>query len=178
MQLTGKRVAVLAESNYEDLELWYPLLRMREAGAETFVVGTGSSSSYPSKHGYPVNVDAEADVVDASQFDAIIIPGGFAPDRLRRYSSVLKLVKDADDRGKIIGAICHAGWVLVSARVLKGRTVTCVKAIKDDVENAGATYVDREVVRDGNLITSRTPDDLPAFCAALVAAIAENPARG
>ena len=178
MQLTGKRVAVLAESNYEDLELWYPLLRMREAGAETFVVGTGSSSSYLSKHGYPVNVDAEADVVDASQFDAIIVPGGFAPDRLRRYSSVLKLVKDADDQGKIIGAICHAGWVLVSARVLKGRTVTCVKAIKDDVENAGATYVDREVVRDGNLITSRTPDDLPAFCAALVAAIAENPARG
>ena len=177
MSLAGKRVAVLAEDNYEDLELWYPLLRMREAGAETFVVGTGNSS-YTSKHGYPVAVDAEAGMVDAAQFDAIIVPGGWAPDRLRRFASVLRLVKDADEQGKIIGAICHAGSVLVSAQVLKGRTMTCVKAIKDDVVNAGANYVDQEVVRDGNLVTSRTPDDLPAFCAELVAAISDNPARG
>jgi protease I len=178
MQLTGKRVAVLAEANYEDLELWYPLLRLREEGAETFVVGTGSSGSYMSKHGYPVEVDADADTVTASQFDAIIIPGGWAPDRLRRYPAVLRLVKEADEQGKVIGAICHAAWVLVSAQILKGRTITCVKAIKDDVVNAGATFVDEELVRDGNLVTSRIPDDLPAFGAGLVAAITENPARG
>ena len=178
MSLAGKRVAVLAENIYEDLELWYPLLRMREEGAETFVVGTGSSSSYTSKHGYPITVDAEADTVSASQFDAVIVPGGFAPDRLRRYPAVLKLVKEADEQGKIIAAICHAGWVLVSAQVLKGRTVTSVKAIKDDIVNAGANWVDQEVVRDGNMVTSRTPEDLPAFCRELIAAIESNPARG
>jgi protease I len=177
MSLTGKRVALLAEANFEDLELWYPLLRLREAGADTFVVGTGSSSSYLGKHGLPIKVDAEADTVDASQFDAIFVPGGWAPDRLRRYSSVLRLVKEADEQGKIIGSICHGPSVLISAQILKGRTVTCVKAIKDDVVNAGATFVDQEVMRDGNLVTSRTPDDLPAFGAALVAAIAENTAR-
>ncbi len=177
MELEGKRVAVLAEANFEDLELWYPLIRMREAGAEVFVVGTGSSGNYVGKHGVPVQVDAEADTVSASQFDAIIVPGGWAPDRLRRYASVLHLVKEADEQGKVIGAICHAGWVLVSAQILKGRTITCVKAIKDDVTNAGANYIDQEVVCDGNLVTSRTPDDLPAFCRELVKAIATNPAR-
>lgn len=177
MSLTGKRVAVLAEANYEDLELWYPLFRMREAGAEAFVVGTGSSS-YLSKHGYPVKVDAEADVVDANQFDAIIIPGGWAPDRLRRFPSVLRLVRDADSQGKIIGAICHGASVLISAQLLRGRTVACSHAIRDDVTNAGASYVDKEVVRDRNLVTSRKPDDLPAFCAQLMAAIEEGPATG
>ena len=177
MELTGKRVAVLAEANYEDLELWYPLIRMREAGAEAFVVGTGSAGTYHGKHGVPATVDAEADTVSAGQFDAIIVPGGWAPDRLRRYPSVLNLVKEANDQGKIIGAICHAGWVLVSAQILRGKTMTCVKAIKDDVTNAGATYVDQEVVRDGNLVTSRTPEDLPAFCRELIAAIASNPVK-
>jgi protease I len=178
MQLTGKRVAVLAEANYEDLELWYPLLRLKEAGAETFVVGTGSSGSYMSKHGYPVDVDAEADTVSANQFDAIIVPGGWAPDRLRRYPAILRLVREADEQGKIIGAICHGASVLISAQILKGRTLTCVKAIKDDVVNAGATFVDEELVCDGNLVTSRIPDDLPAFGAGLVSAIAQNPVRG
>jgi protease I len=116
-------------------------------------------------------VDGEADTVSADQFDAIVVPGGWAPDRLRRYASVLKLVKDADEQGKVIGAICHAGWVLVSAQILKGRTMTSVKAIKDDVTNAGAHWVDQEVVCDGNLVTSRTPEDLPAFCRELIVAI-------
>jgi protease I len=177
MTLAGKRVAVLAEANFEDLELWYPLLRLKEAGAEIFVVGTGSSDTYVGKHGVPVKVDAEADTVGAAQFDAVIVPGGWAPDRLRRYPSVLRLVKEADEQGKVIGSICHGPSVLISAQILKGRTITCVKAIKDDVINAGANYVDKEVVRDGNLVTSRTPDDLPAWGAALVAAIAEGPAR-
>lgn len=178
MRLAGKRVAVLAEANYEDLELWYPLYRLREDGAETFVVGTGSSGSYMSKHGYPVKVDAEADTVSATQFDAMVVPGGWAPDRLRRYPAVLRLVKEADEQGKVIGAICHGASVLISAQILNGRTLTCVKAIMDDVVNAGATFVDEELVRDGNLVTSRTPDDLPAFGLGLVDAIAENPARG
>ncbi len=178
MPLTGKRIAILAEANYEDLELWYPLLRLREAGAETFVVGTGSNGSYLSKHGYPVKVDAEADMVTAAQFDAIVVPGGYAPDRLRRYPSVLRLVKDAADQGKIIGAICHAASVLISAQIVRGRTLTCAKSIRDDVVNAGASYLDMDVVRDGNLVTSRGPDDLPAFGAALVAAIGEGSGRG
>lgn len=171
MTLKGKRAAILAESNYEDLELWYPLLRLREAGAEVFVVGTGSADVYTSKHGYPVKPDAEADTVDAQQFDAVIVPGGWAPDRLRRYPAVLRLVRDAHLQGKVIGAICHAGSVLVSAGILRGRTATCVRSIRDDLINAGAHYVDQPVVRDGNLITSRGVDDLPAFCRELVRAL-------
>jgi len=171
MSLKGKKVAILAEDMYQELELWYPLLRLREAGAETVVVGTGSATTYASKHGYPVTVDVNADQVSANDFAAIVIPGGFAPDRLRRYPSVLKLVRDAYQQGKVVAAICHAGWVLVSAGILKGKKATCVPAIKDDVINAGATYLDQEVVVDGNLITSRTPEDLPAFCKAIIAAL-------
>lgn len=172
MELSHRRVAVLAENDYEDLEIWYPLLRLKEAGAEITVVGTGSAPIYNSKHGYPIKVDLEADRADAQSFDAVIIPGGWAPDRLRRYPAILRLVREADAQGKVIGAICHAGWVLCSAGIVKGRTVTSVAAIKDDMTNAGAHWVDREVVRDGRLVTSRTPADLPAFCRELIATIA------
>jgi protease I len=171
MSLTGKRVAILAENNYQDLELWYPLLRLREAGAEVKIIGTGSAETYTSKHGYPVTVDAAADEIKAADLDAIIIPGGYAPDLLRRYESILNLVREAHKQGKVVAAICHAGWVLVSAGILKGRKVTCVSAIKDDVINAGATYLDQEVVQDGNIITSRFPDDLPVFCRAIIVAL-------
>ena len=173
MELRGKRVAILAEDQYEDQELWYPLYRLREAGADVFVIGTGTADTYASKHGYPVKVDAEADTVDASQFDLVVIPGGYAPDRMRRSQAMVGLVRQADDQGKLIAAICHAGWMLCSANVVRGRTVTGFKSIKDDLTNAGATYVDREVVRDGNLITSRTPDDLPAFMREIVGALSE-----
>ena len=173
MKLEGKRIAVLAEDLYEDLELWYPLIRMREEGAEVKVIGTGSARSYTGKHGLPVEVDAAADEVSAEDFDAVIVPGGYAPDRMRRYPALLKLVRDAFEQGKVVAAICHGPWVLVSAGVLKGRTATCFFAIKDDVQNAGARYVDREVVRDGNLITSRTPADLPAFCREIIEALSE-----
>ncbi len=173
MSLSGRRVAVLAENFYEDQELWYPLYRMREEGAETTVVGSGSSMLYKSKHGYEVRVDITADKVRADEFDAVIIPGGWAPDYLRRYESILNFVRSMDNQGKVVGAICHAGSVLVSAEILKGRTATCVKAIKDDIINAGAKYVDKEVVRDGNLITSRFPDDLPAFCREIITALKE-----
>jgi len=171
MNLEGKRVAILAENHYQELEFWYPLLRLREEGAEVIVVGTGSAKTYTGKYGYPVSVDVTADEVSADDFDAIVIPGGYAPDLLRRYESVLKLVREAFEKGKVVAAICHAGWVFISAGIVKGRKVTGFYAIKDDLVNAGAIYLDQEVVVDGNLITSRVPDDLPAFCGAIIAAL-------
>jgi protease I len=175
MDLKGKRAIVFVEANYQDLEFWYPVLRLREEGVEVVIVGTGSAESYTGRHGYPLpKVDAIADKVDMKDFDALIVPGGWAPDVLRRYESILKITRDAFAQGKVVGAICHAGSVLVSARVLKGKTATCVPAIKDDVINAGAEYVDREVVRDGNLVTSRTPNDLPAFMREIIKVMKEK----
>jgi protease I len=173
MELKGKRVAVLAENNYQELELWYPLLRLREAGAETFVVGSGSADTYTSKAGYPVQVDVTADQVNAADVDAVIVPGGYAPDLMRRYPAMVQLVREAFEQGKVVAAICHAGWMLASAGILQGKRATCFFAIKDDLINAGASYVDAEVVRDGNLITSRVPSDLPAFCRTIIAALGE-----
>jgi protease I len=173
MELAGKQVAVLAENNYQEMELWYPLLRLREAGADVFVVGTGSASTYKSKTGYPVQVDVVAGDVNAADIDAVVIPGGYAPDLMRRYADMVNLVRDASDQGKIIAAICHAGWVLVSAGILGGKQATSFFSIKDDMVNAGATWVDAEVVRDGNLITSRVPSDLPIFCRTIIAALSE-----
>jgi protease I len=178
MNLSGKRAVVLAEKMYEDLELWYPLLRLRGTGMAVHVVGTGSEKTYTSKHGYPVQVDTTADLVSAKDIDAVIVPGGYAPDHLRRYPAVLQLVRDAFNQGKVVAAICHAGWVLASAGILKGRKVTSVPAIKDDMINAGARWVDKEVVQDGNLITSRKPDDLPAFTDAIIAALGGIEAAG
>jgi len=140
------------------------------------LVGT-NKKDYKSKFGYPITADTTAEKVNASQFDGVIVPGGYAPDILRRFPEVLRFVRQMHQQGKLIGAICHAGWVLVSADVLKGKTATCFFAIKDDVINAGATYVDRDVVRDGNLITARKPDDLPAFMRTWLAALAERPPR-
>lgn len=173
MELEGKRVAVLAENMYQELELWYPLLRLREAGAETFVVGSGSAGTYKSKGGYPVDVDVEAGQVSAADVDAVIIPGGYSPDLMRRYPDMVNLVREASQQGKVVAAICHAGWMLASADVVKGKNATCFYAIKDDLVNAGAIYVDAEVVRDGNLVTSRTPTDLPAFCRTIIEALSE-----
>ena len=171
MSLTGKRAIVFAENLYNELELWYPVLRLRGAGVKVDIAGTGSASTYTSKIGMPVEVSTSADKVQIAQVDALIIPGGYAPDYLRRYPAVLGLVRDALAQGKVVAAICHAGWVLASAGVLRGRTVTSVAAIKDDMINAGATWVDREVVQDGTLITSRQPADLPAFCDAILGAL-------
>lgn len=157
-----KTVAILVEDVYQEMEVWYPAYRLREAGHKTVFVGTGKPE-YKSKLGYPVKPDADVKSVKSADFDGLIVPGGFAPDFMRRSAEMLHLVADLDKAGKPIGSICHAAWVLVSAKILKGRTATCYFAIKDDVVNAGATYVDQEVVVDRNLVTSRRPDDLPAF---------------
>jgi protease I len=169
----GKRVAVLVEKLYEDLELWYPVLRLREAGYAVTIVGPKAGQSYESKHGYPAKADVGAAEVKAEDFDAIIIPGGYSPDHMRRCKPMVDLVTQAARQGKVLAAICHGGWMLCSARCLKGRKVTGFFSIRDDVENAGGLWEDAACVRDGNLVTSRTPDDLPAFMQGIFAALAE-----
>jgi protease I len=171
MELSGKRIAILAEDHYEDLELWYPLLRMKEAGAEVTVIGMPGVDTYHSKHDYPVKVDVPATEVSFKNLDAVIVPGGYAPDRIRRHKAMLDLVRGAFEAGRVVAMICHAGWVPISAGIVKGKRVTSVSAIKDDLVNAGAEWVDEEVVQDGNLISSRRPDDLPAFCREIIAAL-------
>ena len=171
MKLAGKRIAILAENMYQEMELWVPYFRLKEEGAEVKVVGAGGATSYASKHGYPVAVDVQADQVRAVEFDAVIVPGGYAPDVMRRHPAMVGLVREAAQQGKVVAAICHAGWMLVSAGILKGRKATSFFSIKDDLVAAGANWVDAEVVVDGNLITSRNPNDLPAFCRAIVAAL-------
>ncbi len=168
MELKGVRVAALVEEIYEDLELWYPVLRLREAGAEVTIIGPKAGEIYKSKHGYPAKTDLGMDDANADDFAGLVIPGGFAPDRMRRYPAMLNFVRAMDAAKKPIAFICHAGWVPISAGIVRGRTVTSVSAIKDDLINAGATWVDQEVVVDGHLITSRTPPDLPAFARELV----------
>ena len=173
MKLQGKRVAILAENLYQEMELWVPYYRLKEEGADVRVVGTGGAKSCTSKHGYPVNVDTQAEAANAVEFDAVVIPGGYAPDLMRRSSAMVALVREAYRQGKVVAAICHAGWMLCSADILRGKRATSFFSIKDDMSNAGATWVDQEVVVDGNLITSRKPDDLPAFCREIVLALAK-----
>ncbi len=167
--MSKKRIAVLVEDHYQVLEVWYPYLRLREEGIETVLVGTGRADQYRSKEGYPATEEMSIDQADASDFDGVVIPGGYAPDLLRRCDAVTRFVRSLATTGKLVAAICHGGWVLVSADVLGGKTATAFSAIKDDVVNAGAQFVDEEVVVDGNLITSRTPYDLPAFCQQIIA---------
>lgn len=170
--LEGQHVLVLAEDLYEDLELWYPVLRLREEGAQVTIAGTGATR-YTGKHGYPVTVDTDVRTLSGERFDALVVPGGYAPDRLRRHAEVTRLVAEMTHEGRVVAAICHAAWVLISAGILKGRRVTCFSAIKDDVINAGADYRDEEVVRDGTLITSRKPADLGAFCREIIMALSD-----
>jgi protease I len=171
MRLEGKRIAILAENMYQEMELWVPYYRLKEEGAEVKVVGAGGAKTYTSKHGYPVNVDVQAEQVTAVEFDAVVVPGGYAPDMMRRHEAMVRLVREAAQNGKVVAAICHAGWMLVSAGILKGRQATSFFSIKDDLIAAGADWRDAEVVIDGNLITSRKPDDLPAFCRAIISAL-------
>ena len=160
----AKTVGILVEQDYQDLEVWYPFLRLKEAGHKVVVIGAGSAGAYKGKFGYPIQADRSADKVQAKDLDAIVIPGGWAPDYIRRHEAAVGLVRDCHKGGKVVAAICHAGSVLVSAGMLKGRTITCFFSIRADVEAAGAKFVDKEVQVDGNLVTARKPEDLPAFC--------------
>jgi len=174
MSLQGKRILFLAGPLYEDLELWYPKIRLEEEAATTVVAGIGEKT-YQGKRGYPVTVDSQVDQIESADFDGLVIPGGFAPDQLRRFDRVLQLTREIYQAGKPVAFICHAGWVPISAKILKGKRATSVRAIKDDMENAGVLWEDSAVVVDGNLISSRTPADLPQFCRALIQALERGP---
>lgn len=177
MKLADAQIAVLAEHQYQELELWYPVLRLRETGANVVVVAPAADQVYASKLGYPVTADLAVANVTAADFDAVVIPGGFAPEGMRRHKPMVDLVRGVHDQGGLVAAICHGGWMLASAGIARGRRLTCVSIIKDDVINAGADYVDEPVVRDGNIITSRLPSDLPDFCREIVTYLADAPTR-
>jgi protease I len=166
--LKGKRLLMFVGDIYEDLELWYPKLRMREAGAEVIVAGPEAGKEYAGKHTYPCVSDASYHDVKAEDFDGVIVPGGFMPDKLRRDPKVLKLIRDFAEAGKLVAAICHGGWIPISAKVYKGVRVTGSLGIKDDLENAGAIWENTSVVIDRNFVSSRKPDDLPDFCQGII----------
>jgi protease I len=170
--LEGKRIAILAEEDFEDSELTEPLRAMKDAGARVLIVGSGSKKSYKGKRGSTtVTVDTTAGRVEAGEFDAIIVPGGYAPDRMRLHQSMVDLVRKAHEAGKIIAAVCHGPQLLISADIVKGRRVTSWPSVAVDLKNAGATWVDESVVKDGNIITSRKPADLPKFNKAIIEAL-------
>lgn len=172
-RLTGKKILLFVEDQYEDLELWYPKIRLSEEGAECIVAGP-ELKVYRGKHGYPCKPETTLDAVTPHNFDGLVIPGGYAPDKLRRMSVVLSITRAIFDAGKPVAYICHAGWVPISAKIVHGKRVTSVKAIRDDMENAGGIWEDAAVVIDGNMITSRTPEDLPQFCTAIIGAFGSD----
>ena len=171
MALNNKKIAVFVEMKYEDLELWYPALRLEEEGAEILYVGAKAGETYESKHGYPAKTTHAIGDVSIAYVDAIVVPGGFSPDYMRREPKFKELIQQAVAAGKPVAAICHGPWMLCSAKVLEGRQATSFFSIRDDVENAGANWVDQAVVVDGPLITSRTPKDLIPFTKAIIQAL-------
>lgn len=158
-----KKVISLVYGEFEDLELWYPILRLREEGYIVHIIGEKAREKYIGKYGVPVESDYAFEDINVDEYDAILVPGGWAPDKLRRFPAVLNMVKRMNEKNKPIGQICHAGWVLISANILKGKIVTSTPGIKDDMENAGAKWLDEAVVVDGNLVSSRQPKDLPEY---------------
>lgn len=174
MELTGKKIALLCEDFFDDQELIYPLHRMREAGAEVNIVAPQAGKFYKSKSNFEIKSDLAASGVSADDYDAVIIPGGYSPDRMRRDPAMVQFVRDIYGQGKVVAAVCHAGWMLVTADILRGKTVTGFHSIHVDMRNAGAEVVDREVVRDGNLITSRGPADLGAWSRTIIEALQEG----
>jgi len=170
-ELHGKRILAFVDDIYEDLELWYPKLRLIEAGAQVVVAGPKAGQSYSGKHGYPCQSDAAIVDMNAEDFDGVLLPGGFMPDKLRRDPKVLQLIRDFSLAGKLIAAICHGGWMAVSAGLYRGVRVTGSPGIKDDLVNAGAIWEDAAVVVDRHFVSSRKPDDLPEFCQAILQVI-------
>jgi protease I len=171
VSLSDKKVLILAADLFEDMELLYPLFRLREEEVGVTVAGL-DEKPVTGKKGYsPLEVDGAVHGLSADDFDALVIPGGFAPDKLRRDEAVLDLVRTFDTAGKPIAFICHAGWVPISAKILSGRRATSVGAIRDDMVNAGVDWVDEATVVDGNLISARTPDDLGPWMKALLSAL-------
>ena len=166
-----KNACVLVENMYEDMEFWYPYYRLQEAGFEVITAAPEAGITYSSKHGYPAESQLQAGSVNPEEVDVLIVPGGFAPDKLRRYPEVLDLVKKAYENGAVVASICHGPWVLISAGITKGRRMTSVSAIRDDLVNSGAEWVDEPVVVDKRIITSRTPVDLPVFMKAVLEAV-------
>jgi protease I len=175
--LSGRRFLIFVDHIYEDLELWYPKLRLMEAGAEVVVAGPEAGKTYDGKNGYPCVADAALADMSARDFDGLVVPGGFMPDKLRRDPKVLQLVRDFAEAGKPVAAICHGGWIPISAGVYGGVRVTGSAGIKDDLINAGAIWEDAPVVVDRHFISSRKPDDLPDFCRAILHVMAEKIAR-
>ncbi|WP_407271697.1 type 1 glutamine amidotransferase domain-containing protein [Radiobacillus sp. PE A8.2] len=173
MRLQDKKVIALVEEDFEDLELWYPILRLREEGATVDLVAKEANKVYKGKYGVPAESDYAFTEIQASDYDAILVPGGWAPDKLRRYSEVLDFVRHMNEHKKPIGQICHAGWVLISANILDGVNVTSTPGIKDDMTNAGATWFDEAVIVDGHIISSRRPPDLPPYVKAFADKLAE-----
>jgi protease I len=172
MRLEGKKVAVLVGPGYEDLEFWVPVMRLREEGADVTVVGPESGATYNSKHGcLTATAEASADDVSADAFDGVVVPGGWAPDKLRRHSGVTDLVRETYGQGKTVASICHGGLVLISAGIIEGHRATGSQGIKDDLVNAGATWVDESAFREENLVWGRVVADIPNFCRELVAAL-------
>jgi protease I len=168
----AKRIALLLEQQYQELEVWYPYYRLMEEGFEVVRVAPRKGQSYPSKLGYPCESDAAVAQVKAAQFDALVVPGGWCPDFMRRDEGMIKFVQDCAARqAMVLAAICHGGWMLCCTDALRGRRATSFIGIRYDMLNAGARWVDRQCVVDGRLITSRKPDDLPAFCAAIIQAM-------
>lgn len=171
MRLKDKKIAILVETTYQDLEVWYPYLRLKEEGAEVLAIGP-EKKEYKGKYGYPIKADLSINNAVPQEFDAVVIPGGFAPDYMRRIPKMVDFIRSMYEQRKVVAAICHGGWMLVSADIIRKKTITAFFAIKDDIKNAGAEYVDQEVVRDKNIITSRCPEDLPAFCRTIIEALA------
>jgi protease I len=170
--LKGKKAAIIAADEFEDLELFHPMYRLQEEGVRTVVVGL-NRTPIKGKRGYTIEPAVSIDEVDPTDFDILVVPGGKSPEKLRLNEKILDFVREFDMQGKPIAAICHAGQILASAGIVKGRTLTCVPGIRDDMINAGAHYLDRPVVRDRNLVTSRVPPDLPDFARNMIEVLKE-----
>ncbi len=174
MRLEGKRIIQVVSNDFEDLELWYPVHRLREEGAIVDIVGEKADETYIGKYGVPIKSNKTFDEINPSEYDAILVPGGWSPDLLRRFDSVLNMVRHFDQNKQPIGQICHAGWVLISAGILKGVNVTSTPRIKDDMTNAGAIWHDEAVVVDGHIVSSRRPPDLPDYMRAFIQVMEEQ----